>query len=325
MEYNVLNSDLAFFRVRVRMREHRPNVCLAIGILLVVFFLIPNVSGQEYYEYNVRLNGDGSAVWAITQFSSVDTPVDTWEGFQEKIFTLVNSAASLTQRQMEIDENSIQINNTISSVSKITEYSFVWQNCTSTENGEMRFGDIFGVDDFFGQLYGDAALELSYPSEFRVQSVSPVPNERQDSAQTLRWARTHDLGSGVSVVLAPVTLPENGDGLPLYLVAVASAVGVAVTLLGFFAIRRYRGKEKAASTVSVDASLMESEEDKVLKILKLSGGSMRQSEITERCRFSKAKTSQLLTALENQGAITRYKKGRDKIVTIKERVKGEKS
>ena len=66
-----------------------------------------------------------------------------------------------------------------------------------------------------------------------------------------------------------------------------------------------------------------SEEDKVLKLLKSYGGSMRQSEITEQCRFSKAKTSQLLTALEKKGSITRYKSGRDKIVTLKERVKGE--
>jgi uncharacterized membrane protein len=51
---------------------------------------------------------------------------------------------------------------------------------------------------------------------------------------------------------------------------------------------------------------------------------MRQSEITEQCRFSKAKTSQLLSDLEGRGIITRYKKGRDKIVSLKERVKGEK-
>ena len=66
-----------------------------------------------------------------------------------------------------------------------------------------------------------------------------------------------------------------------------------------------------------------SEEDKVLKLLKSFGGSMRQSEITEQSRFSKAKTSQLLAALEKKGSITRYKSGRDKIVTLKERVKSE--
>ena len=51
---------------------------------------------------------------------------------------------------------------------------------------------------------------------------------------------------------------------------------------------------------------------------------MRQSAIAEQCRFSKAKTSQLLAVLEQKKVITRYKKGRDKIVTLNERVTGEK-
>jgi uncharacterized membrane protein len=71
--------------------------------------------------------------------------------------------------------------------------------------------------------------------------------------------------------------------------------------------------------------LIESDEEKIIKIIRSSGGKVRQSTITEQCRFSKAKTSQLLAALEQKGIITRYKKGRDKIVTLNERVKGEHS
>ena len=50
---------------------------------------------------------------------------------------------------------------------------------------------------------------------------------------------------------------------------------------------------------------------------------MRQSAIVEQTKFSKAKTSQLLTSLEKRGNITRYKKGRDKIVNLKRTGKGE--
>ncbi|MCW4003483.1 MAG: hypothetical protein NWE95_06190 [Candidatus Bathyarchaeota archaeon] len=307
------------------MREHHKIVCLVIGMLLLLF-LFPKAGAQNYFEYHIQVNNDGSAVWTITQFSNVDSPVDTWQGFQEKIFTLVDAASNLTERGMEISEESLQINTTISSASKITEYSFIWQNFSIVNDSELRFGDVFQVENFFGQLYGDAALELSYPSDFRVKSVSPPPNERQDSTQTLRWARTHDLASGVSVILTRA--PSNGfsDNISQYgLIVVALAVGVTVSLLGFFAVKRRRNKGENASTTVMDASPIESEEDKILKVLKSSGGSMRQSEITERCRFSKAKTSQLLSALENSGVITRYKKGRDKIVTLKERVKGESS
>jgi uncharacterized membrane protein len=50
---------------------------------------------------------------------------------------------------------------------------------------------------------------------------------------------------------------------------------------------------------------------------------MRQSDIKDNFRFSKAKTSQLLAALEKRGAITRYKNGRDKIVNLNEEVVGD--
>jgi uncharacterized membrane protein len=83
-----------------------------------------------------------------------------------------------------------------------------------------------------------------------------------------------------------------------------------------------RNASKPASTVTLTSSAeLETEEGKILKLLKSSGGSMRQSDIVEQCRFSKAKTSQLLAALEKNGDITRYKNGRDKIVNLTERVK----
>jgi uncharacterized membrane protein len=68
---------------------------------------------------------------------------------------------------------------------------------------------------------------------------------------------------------------------------------------------------------------MESDEEKAVKLIKSSGGSLRQSAITDQLGFSKAKTSQLLTVLEQKGVIRRYKRGRDKIVVLVEEKKGE--
>ena len=55
---------------------------------------------------------------------------------------------------------------------------------------------------------------------------------------------------------------------------------------------------------------------KIIKIIKSSGGTIRQSAITEQAKFSKAKASQLLAALEQKQIVTRVKKGRDKIVSL---------
>ncbi|HEX7482049.1 MAG TPA: MarR family transcriptional regulator, partial [Candidatus Bathyarchaeia archaeon] len=157
-----------------------------------------------------------------------------------------------------------------------------------------------------------------------VKSVSPVPNERQDSANIMKWSRTQDLVSNtVSIVLTSngQTGSSPSNGWQFYAIVVpVIAIGVSLSLIGFFMFKKR--KRNATSDVPAEFPIM-SEEDKVLKILKSFGGSVRQSEITNQSRFSKAKTSQLLAALEKKGSITRYKSGRDKIVTLKERVKSE--
>jgi uncharacterized membrane protein len=292
--------------------------------MLLVFLQLQSVQGQNYFEYNIHLRSDGSAVWTITQFSNTNATIETFDVFQQKVFDLVDSAAYLTHREMTVDENSLQINTTISSESKTTEYTFVWQNFSIVQSNQLSFGDVFQVNNFFEHLYSDAALKLTYPMDFNVESISPAPYERQDSAELMKWSRTQDLVTNkVNVVLTSDS--QDGKSLSndwqLYAIVIAVfATGVILAVLGFFMFKIQ--KNNSASVTTAESPFM-SEEDKIIKLLKSAGGSMRQSEITEQLRFSKAKTSQLLAALEKKGSITRYKNGRDKIVTLKVRVKGE--
>jgi uncharacterized membrane protein len=314
--------------MRLPMKKHRLLVCIIICVLLLFLLPLHQANCQNYYEYNVQVESDGSAIWTITQFSSANAPVDTWEGFQNRIFDLVDNASSVTHREMAVDESSVQINSNISSESKVTEYLFVWQNFSTVQDNELILGDVFQITDFFSRLYGDAALQLSYPLNFSIKSIYPPPYERQDAEHTLRWSRTQDLvNNNVKVVLASIqqTTGNGSNSWQQYvLVIVILVVAVVLSLLGFYTIRRRRVNDKTTSPILEGVYSVESGEDKVLKLLKSAGGSMRQSEITDQCRFSKAKTSQLLSALEARGVITRYKKGRDKIVIFKEREKGEK-
>jgi uncharacterized membrane protein len=230
---------------------------------------------------------------------------------------------------MSLDESSLQVNITISADSKITEYSFLWQNFSIIQGNQLIFGDVFQVPDFFSQLYGDAALQVSYPANFTVESVTPPPYQRDDSARTLEWARTQDLASAqTNIVLTNTSPPSDSQSAWQEYVIIGIVIVAIATLsfVGFYTFRRRKNNLMSNAALPTPVILQfETEEDKVLKLLKSSGGSMRQSNITESCRFSKAKTSQLLAALEKNGNITRYKKGRDKIVNLKEeRVKGEK-
>jgi uncharacterized membrane protein len=306
------------------MRTHRLIVCI-LTLTLILMFLTNIAKGQEYFEYNVQLRSDGSALWMITQFSPANASAETWERFSQKVFDLVDSAQTMTHRDMTVDESSLQINTTISAESKITEYSFVWRNFSVMSGNKLSFGDVFQVNGFFTQLFGDAALELSYPLNYGVESVYPPPYDRQDASYTLKWVRTTDLASAkVNVVL---TLQQNaGNAAPPqydFVVLVVLVVAISVSVPAFYSYRRRERDAKKASELPTVPLVLDTEEDKIIKLLKTSGGVMRQSEITEHSKFSKAKTSQLLSALENSGKLTRYKKGRDKIVTIKERVKEE--
>ena len=186
------------------MNNHRLTVCFTVAVALILLAPAYSAQSQTYCVYNVRLRSDGSAVWTVTQFSSANATVESWESFQQKIFDLVDSASTITHRAMDIDAASLQINTTLSLESKTTEYMFVWRNFSEIQNGELSFGDVFAVNNFFGQLFGDAALQLSYPQDFTVKSVYPPPYERQDELQTLKWARTQDLAGGnTRIILTP--------------------------------------------------------------------------------------------------------------------------
>jgi uncharacterized membrane protein len=302
--------------------KERLTICLAIAIALAFMAALNTAQGQDYYIYTVHVRSDGSAVWTITQFSDIDAATTSWDNYQHKIIGVVDEASKITNRAMSVDEGSIELSTTMSSESKITEYSFVWLNFSVFEGDELVLGDVFQVDDFFGKLFGDASLELTYPEGYAPQSLYPPPYHRQDDLDLMKWARTQDLAtSNVQIVLASAQKSDGGLEISLSFVGLAIVVvAVPICIGGFIVLRKHRKSSNQQCTKVTPPSAIESDEDKILELLTASGGTMRQTEITERLGFSKAKTSQLLTALENNGVLARYKKGRDKIVTFK---KGE--
>ena len=179
------------------MRFRAFVVLCFICVLLVQFFPLETAQAQNYIQYKVQVNGDGSAVWIITQVSESSGTVDSWAGFQQRVASLIEVAANQTQREMSLDLNSPQISTTISSnLSKITEYMFTWVNLSTIQDGNLMFGDVFSVSGFFNQLYGDGVLQITYPSTYILKSVSPAPDERIDSTQSLQWLGTQFFVNG---------------------------------------------------------------------------------------------------------------------------------
>ena len=313
--------------IQVQMKLRISTALFITIAFILIMASTGRVQAQTYTQYKVQLDSDSSATWTITQVSGVNGTADTWTGFQEKITSLVNAAASQTNRPMGVDNSSLQMSTFFTSTnSKTTEYTFTWLNFSIIENGRLVAGDVFGVAGFFDKLYGDGELEINYPANYTLESVTPTPDQKDTSTQTLEWLGTQFfVTEKPSIVLKAPEAPANSGQQSSYiLLASVSAVAVIAAVIAswfFFVSRRNKGK---GAPVMATLNLPETEEEKVLRVLRSNGGSAYQSAITEQCRFSKAKTSQLLTALERKGVVRRYKKGRDKIVNIVEQVKGEK-
>lgn len=316
--------------VRSIMRSH---LLPMIFIMFAFIFLVSPISkayGQSVTEYIVQINQDNSASWTIIEASNTNNSLDTWLGFQERINDLVIASSNQTQRNMSIDPNSFQMTLQEASVN----YQFTWLNFSTIQPGKILFGDIFGSANFFNKLYGEGIIQVNYPPNYIIQSAYPTPNQRDDSQHTLEWLDTQSFATArpAIILLATTTISpslpsqtSNNLGQQfLVIVGTVLAAIVVLILLNLYLIRRRKRSTISSKMVTgPPATLVESEEEKIMKIIRSNGGQVFQSAVTEQSKFSKAKASQLLTALEKKGVVTRYKKGRDKIVTLKKKAKDE--
>jgi len=295
-----------------------------IAVVVVLLFLtFSPVHGQDSVEYTIKAYADGSASWVIEQ-AGTDLRVspDTLTKLQNNVTALIETEENVTHRQMSAKEFSIT--STISGSYVVVQYKFLWQNFSIIEGSEIKIGDVFQVTDLFPRLQGDGKVVLNYPDSYEPETVSPTPFSQDDPHQTMVWAGTKNLvGESARIILheKPMNLLDFVSRNPVLVLAVVAVV--AGSSVGLYVFRR-RSKKQIPSASRLAGSglpIVESDEEKIVKLLKSSRGSMYQSAIVEQCRFSKAKTSQLLTALESRGVIRREKKGRDKIVVLVERNK----
>jgi hypothetical protein len=299
--------------------------CRIVGIVVaMLFFIVSPVHGQNDVEYAIQAGADGSASWLITQ-SGTDIRVspDNLTQFQNNVTALLKIAENVTGRQMSAQ--AISITSTISGSYVVVQYRFIWQNFSTVEGPRIMIGDIFNVTDLFLRLQGDGEVVLNYPSSYEPETVSPAPFSKDDSHQTIMWLGTKNLvGETARIVLRmkPLDFLEIISRNSVLILGLIAAV--ASTSSGLYLYKRRNKMEKRQQPGPEPSSLPanESDEDRIVRLLKSSQGSVRQSTIVEQCKFSKAKTSQLLTALESRGIIRREKKGRDKIVILTEQTEG---
>jgi len=276
------------------------------------------VRSQNQVEYYVSVEANGTADWTIKQTLPLNASYDDLNAFQFKIESLLRNAVSSTSRNMTGIVNSMT--STAMGSYILVEYEFYWTDFGEKEGSNVAIGDVFHASGFFTQLYGDGKIFISYPAQYVIETVTPSPSKRDDSNRLLEWPGTADFDSNVNIVLR---LIEPGFNLIEVLEQNAMPIASVIAVVGGFTgiiylLRRRNRKTRKPEEISPTRNqlMLETEEEKVTKLLESKGGNMYQSAITNDLRFSRAKTSLLLSSLERKGIIKRFKKGRDKIVTL---------
>jgi uncharacterized membrane protein len=289
--------------------------------LILILTQCKTVLGEYQVEYAIQIHNDDSATWIITLTGTdIQASLNTFYTFQEKVTSVMEAAENQTGRTMDVANPKMTVD--VSGSYTVVKYQFDWINFSKIEDAKIIIGDVFGVENFFPNLYGDGTVYVTYPAQYSIETVSPTPHQQNASLQMLKWYGTKDFKRGEpSIILKEKSAsPEPADIIKqnalLIMSLAALSIGIPLSIYIIKHQRKKRGKPSIEKPEQPIIPQIESDEDKIIRLLKSVGGSVYQSAIAEQTRFSKAKTSNLLATLENKGIIKRYKKGRDKIVTL---------
>jgi hypothetical protein len=290
-----------------------------IVLFIILFSPAEALAVSDHIEYNISVNRDGSASWMIIQATDLNSTIDSCEEFEQRLLSIINNAKDHAGRDMALNMSSLQIKEEIhwETSSQTIEYIFRWENFSIAKEGKITFGDVFS-DNFFSKFYGDGELWVTYPQGYSVSLGSLLPNEQANSSQTLRWYRTQDFLAGKPNIALTEQDKVANEGLPLAAIAVVCSGVLGVVAIGFLLFNLRRNRKDNPSQIVAPSQWQEVEDnkEKILQLLKFSGGSIKQSEICTKLKFSRTKTSLLLAEMEKNNQVRRTKKGKNKIVYI---------
>ncbi|MEM2972377.1 MAG: DUF4897 domain-containing protein [Candidatus Bathyarchaeia archaeon] len=287
---------------------------------------------EESRLVELEVESDGSATWTITHRYSLKTEDDVkifqlylseFESkkeeylklFSDNMHAMVNRASNITGRNMTAKnfEVNADILQTPTGSVGFTKYQGIWVGFALVENSRIQIGDVFDVGFF---LFENTELTIKYPQGYQVIEVRPTPDLMMDHERTLVWYGPRSFGAEEPMVLLEKRVVGIIDVLQTYWATVGLAtISFSLGIILFYRFNKKR-KEEAKKVTPQIIQELESDEDKVVRLLKMMGGKACQSIIQEKCGFSSSKTSQLLKNMENAGIVRREKRGREKLVIL---------
>jgi len=189
---------------------------------------------------SIDLQADGSATWQLEFWSVLDDDESTagfeslradiqndsasYTGpFADRIGRTVDAASNATGREMSAGNFTVGTDRqSLAREYGVVRYSFEWNGFANTEGDQLRAGD--AIEGMY--LDDGTRLLISWPTEYELQSVTPEPDDRRETAVLWEGSQTEFISGEPRVVLAP------SGGLSLGLGPLAGILGGLAVLAG---------------------------------------------------------------------------------------------
>lgn len=301
----------------------------ALYISLVFLLLVHIASAAPVNDYKItytiNVNEGGNAVWYVEyrtplvsteDFDSFDNytkqlnPVHL-NDFKELMQKSVSEAANATSRKMAAGgfTGDAKVESAPTGTFGVVRYSFTWVNFAKLDpDKNLNIGDVF-----IGGLYlsKDNTLIIQYPSGYTIEQVEPQPDQVRDG---MVWYGLRSFKAGKPAV---ILTRHSSSWMPPVI-----AVSVIFILAAFVYKRKACGKNTVidAAIEPVAEALTEADmmdvQDRIVKLLNESGGSLYQSEIGKKLDIPRSTVSAALNQLHDKNVIQKIKKGRENLIRL---------
>jgi uncharacterized membrane protein len=301
---------------------------ISIFALVAILICIPlaadaaSVPPDPAITYTITLQEDGTAIWHVeyrTPLAS-DEDVELFDAythnmsstylpqFQDLIQRSASEAAAATSRPMVTSDFSgdAVIQTSPTGRYGVVFYSFSWKGFAKT-GSNLAIGDALA-----GGLYlaKENTLIVRYPAGYTVSVAEPAPDQVRDG---LIWYGLRSFGAG-----EPRLVFEK-SGFPLLSVLLGSGIVFFIILGVVVIISKKRSREPddpGEAAVPLPETDLISLEEKIVQMLKTTGGEQYQSEIVKNLGLPKSTVSATLNDLHRRGIIQKIKKGRENLIRL---------
>lgn len=292
-------------------------------------------------EYFVRLRTDNETQAFEDLIADVEANESAYiDRFSTRINGTVADAAETTGREMTATNFSVDAEiRSLGNQYGVLTYTFTWSNFATGTDGTVTAGD--ALEGFF--LDQETSLQFTWQEGYQVASVSPEPTSTRE--RTVVWRGPLDFASGEPRLTiepvsdgttqgttgtsegttpggtttdgGPTTPTEPDQGTSIWLWVIGGIVILALLGAGLWYWQEGgqaedRGGEPAASPPSE----LLSNEERVEQFLESEGGRSKQQEIVDGLDWTEAKTSQVLSEMQEAGRIEKFRIGRENVVKL---------